>query len=107
MSARVVLVDDHELVRAGIGSLLLEAGYQVVAEGSDGDHVEALVDAHQPDVLLLDLTMRRCSGLEALTMVRSHWPGLPVILLSMHDPVTMCSRPCKWVRAATCSKMLP
>ncbi|MDZ4337974.1 MAG: response regulator transcription factor [Pseudomonas sp.] len=85
MSARVVLVDDHELVRAGIRSLLIEAGYQVVAEGSDGDQVEALVERHQPDVLLLDLTMRRCSGLEALTMVRSRWPQLPVILLSMHD----------------------
>ena len=85
MSARVVLVDDHELVRAGIRSLLIEAGYQVVAEGSDGDQVEALVESHQPDVLLLDLTMRRCSGLEALTMVRSRWPQLPVILLSMHD----------------------
>ena len=85
MSARVVLVDDHELVRAGIRSLLHEAGYEVVAEGSDGDQVEALIEQHQPDVLLLDLTMRRCSGLEALTMVRSRWPGLPVILLSMHD----------------------
>ena len=85
MSARVVLVDDHELVRAGIRSLLIEAGYEVVGEGSDGDQVEALVESHQPDVLLLDLTMRRCSGLEALTMVRSRWPGLPVILLSMHD----------------------
>ena len=85
MSARVVLVDDHELVRAGIRSLLHEAGYAVVAEGSDGDQVEALVEQHQPDVLLLDLTMRRCSGLEALTMVRSRWAELPVILLSMHD----------------------
>lgn len=85
MPARVVLVDDHELVRAGIRSLLVEAGYQVVAEGSDGDQVEALVDGHAPDVLLLDLTMRRCSGLEALTRVRSRWPDLPVILLSMHD----------------------
>ncbi len=85
MSARVVLVDDHELVRAGIRSLLIEAGYEVVAEGSDGDQVEVLVERHQPDVLLLDLTMRRCSGLEALTTVRSRWPVLPVILLSMHD----------------------
>lgn len=85
MSARVVLVDDHELVRAGIRSLLLEAGYQVVAEGSDGDQVEALIEAHEPDVLLLDLTMRRCSGMEALARVRSRWPQLPVILLSMHD----------------------
>ncbi|QKE62085.1 response regulator transcription factor [Aquipseudomonas campi] len=85
MPARVVLVDDHELVRAGIRSLLLEAGYEVIAEGSDGDQVEALVETHRPDVLLLDLTMRRCSGLEALSVVRSRWPELPVILLSMHD----------------------
>ncbi|WP_435607325.1 response regulator [Pseudomonas knackmussii] len=85
MPVRVVLVDDHELVRAGIRSLLVEAGYQVVAEGNDGDQVEELIEAHAPDVLLLDLTMRRCSGLEALSVVRSRWPELPVILLSMHD----------------------
>ncbi|RON67164.1 response regulator transcription factor [Pseudomonas fluorescens] len=85
MSVRIVLVDDHELVRAGIRSLLLEAGYLVVAEGDDGDQVEPLIEAHFPDVLLLDLTMRRCSGLEALTRLRQRWPQLPVILLSMHD----------------------
>ncbi len=85
MSARVVLVDDHELVRAGIRSLLIDAGYEVVAEGSDGDQVETLIEIHQPDVLLLDLTMRRLSGLEALSVVRSRWQQLPVVLLSMHD----------------------
>lgn len=85
MPVRVALIDDHELVRAGIRALLVEAGYEVVAEGDDGDQVEALVEEFTPDVLLLDLTMRRCSGLEALTRVRSRWPKLPVILLSMHD----------------------
>lgn len=78
----------------------------MVAEGSDGDQVEALVERHQPDVLLLDLTMRRCSGLEALTMVRSRWPWLPVILLSMHASATMCSRPCSWALAVIYSRML-
>lgn len=85
MSVRIVLVDDHELVRAGIRSLLLEAGYLVVAEGDDGDQVEPLIETYLPDVLMLDLTMRRCSGLEALTRLRLRWPMLPVILLSMHD----------------------
>src|SRR5690606_9268935 len=85
MTVRVVLVDDHELVRAGIRSLLVEAGYEVVAEGTDGDQVEALIERHAPDALLLDLTMRRCSGLEALSRVRSRWPELPVVMLSMHD----------------------
>lgn len=63
----------------------MEAGYEVVAEGDDGDQVESLIEIFSPDVLLLDLTMRRCSGLEALSMVRSRWAKLPVILLSMHD----------------------
>ncbi|MDF3933771.1 response regulator [Pseudomonas citronellolis] len=85
MPIRVVLVDDHELVRAGIRRLLVDSGYEVVAEGSDGDQVEGLIEAHAPDVILLDLTMRRCSGLEALERVRGRWPELPVILLSMHD----------------------
>lgn len=85
MQARIVLVDDHELVRAGICSLLLSAGHQVVAEGSDGDQVECLIEAHNPDVVMLELTLRRFSGLEALAVVRRRWPTLPVILLSMHN----------------------
>ncbi len=85
MSIRIVLVDDHNLVRAGIRVLLEEWGYSVVAEGCDGDEVEGLLKKHQPDVLLMDITMPRLSGLEALKRLRVHWPALPVVLLSMHD----------------------
>ncbi|NUU37764.1 response regulator transcription factor [Pseudomonas sp. C2B4] len=85
MSVRIVLVDDHNLVRAGIRVLLEDWGYSVVAEGCDGDDVERLLALHTPDILLMDITMERLSGLEALTRLRSHWPTLPVILLSMHD----------------------
>lgn len=85
MSVRIVLVDDHNLVRAGIRVLLEDWGYCVVAEGCDGDDVERLLQLHQPDVLLMDITMERLSGLEALKKLRVQWPTLPVILLSMHD----------------------
>lgn len=85
MSVRIVLVDDHNLVRAGIRVLLEDWGYSVVAEGCDGDDVERLLEVHKPDILLMDITMQRLSGLEALTRLRVHWPTLPVILLSMHD----------------------
>ncbi|MFV0934131.1 response regulator [Pseudomonas jessenii] len=85
MSVRIVLVDDHNLVRAGIRVLLEDWGYSVVAEGCDGDDVERLLKLHQPDVLLMDITMERLCGLEALKSLRVHWPLLPVILLSMHD----------------------
>lgn len=85
MTVRIVLVDDHNLVRAGIRVLLEDWGYSVVAEGCDGDDVERLLQQHKPDILLMDITMERLSGLEALTNLRVHWPALPVILLSMHD----------------------
>lgn len=85
MSIRIVLVDDHNLVRAGIRVLLEEWGYTVVAEGRDGDDVERLLDIHHPDVVLMDITMERLSGLDALKNLRIKWPLLPVILLSMHD----------------------
>jgi DNA-binding NarL/FixJ family response regulator len=78
-------VDDHNLVRAGIRVLLEDWGYSVVAEGGDGDDVERLLLLHQPDVLLMDITMERLSGLEALKRLRVQWPKLPVILLSMHN----------------------
>ncbi|MGE8065866.1 response regulator [Pseudomonas sp. NPDC089569] len=85
MTVRIVLVDDHNLVRAGIRVLLEDWGYSVVAEGCDGDDVERLLALHKPDILLMDITMERLSGLEALSKLRVHWPSLPVILLSMHD----------------------
>jgi len=85
MSARIVLIDDHTLVRAGIRALLEELDYQVVAEGNDGDQAVALLQQHQPDALIMDITMQRTSGFEALGAVRAQWPTLPVMLLSMHD----------------------
>lgn len=85
MTIRIVLVDDHNLIRAGLRALLVEKGYSVVAEGCDGEEVEALLAGCQADVLLMDIEMKRLSGLDALKRVRARWPELPVILLSMHD----------------------
>ena len=85
MSARIVLIDDHTLVRAGIRALLEELDYQVVAEGNDGDQAVTLLQQHQPDALIMDITMQRTSGFDALSAVRAQWPTLPVMLLSMHD----------------------
>ncbi|MNM36119.1 Transcriptional regulatory protein DegU [compost metagenome] len=85
LGVRIILVDDHTLVRAGLRVLLELWGYSVIAEGCDGEDVDALLETHRPDVLILDITMERVSGLEALKRLRVHWPSLPVILLSMHD----------------------
>lgn len=83
---RVVLADDHTLVRQGIRKILEgESGIEVVAEAADGDQALALVRAHPDlDVLILDLKM---PGREAMTVLREarvHAPGLRLIVVTMH-----------------------
>ena len=54
---RVILADDSMLLREGLARLLVEAGFDVVAQAADGDQLLALVDAHQPDVAIVDIRM--------------------------------------------------
>lgn len=83
---RVALVDDHHLVRAGLRALLEDLeGYDVVGEGADGSEVLELIDDVNPDVLVIDIAMKKVSGLDILPEVKKHHPGLPVILLTMHN----------------------
>jgi DNA-binding NarL/FixJ family response regulator len=82
---RIVLIDDHHLVRAGLRSLLEDTpGYEVVGEGSDGNVALDLIRQHQPDVLMTDIAMKHTTGIKALPEIKRHYPELPVILLSMH-----------------------
>jgi DNA-binding NarL/FixJ family response regulator len=83
---RVVLVDDHQLVRAGIGALLRELpDVDVVGEGADGESAIRLAQQLIPDVLFLDLVMPGMSGLVALERIIGQQPDLKVIILSMHS----------------------
>jgi DNA-binding NarL/FixJ family response regulator len=82
---RVILVDDHALVRAGMRSLLgTMASVQVVGEASSGEEALALARNAQPDVVLMDIAMKGMSGLEAATRMREACPVARVIILSMH-----------------------
>jgi DNA-binding NarL/FixJ family response regulator len=82
---RVLLADDHALVRAGIRSLLgTLSGVEVVAEAGDGHEALGLVETLRPDIVLMDIAMPGLNGLEATArIVRAH-PGTRVIILSMH-----------------------
>ena len=83
---RVALVDDHHLVRAGLRALLEDlSGYDVVGEAADGSEVIELIDTVTPDVLVTDVAMKNVSGLDILPEVKKLYPGLPVILLTMHN----------------------
>ena len=84
-SIRVLLADDHTLVRAGIRALLEKLpGVEVVGEASDGREVLDLVKAHQPDVVLMDISMPGLNGLEASARITKDFPDVRVIILSMH-----------------------
>lgn len=83
---RVVLVDDQTLVRSGIGGLLaLTEDIRVVGEASDGDEAVRLIAAIDPDVVLLDVRMPGCSGIEVLRTLKSKELLPPTILLTTFD----------------------
>src|SRR3972149_9213198 len=82
---RVLLADDHTLVRAGIRSLLENMeGIEVIAEASDGRDALRLVRAHRPDVVLMDIEMPGLNGLEAAARIAKKFPNVRVVILSMH-----------------------
>src|ERR1700716_3625167 len=86
MSTRILVADDHGIVRAGIRLLLQnQADLDVVAEAADG--VEAVEQAlkAKPDLCILDVGMPRMTGLQAARAIRSHLPDSRVLMLSMHD----------------------
>ncbi|HMD87668.1 MAG TPA: response regulator transcription factor [Anaerolineaceae bacterium] len=84
-SIRVLLADDHNLVRAGIRSLIQElTGIEVIAEASDGREALSLIEIHRPDVVLMDIAMAGLNGLEATARVVRDFPEVRVIMLSMH-----------------------
>ena len=87
MSAvRVVVADDQTVVRDGLVTLLkLLPGIDVVAAASDGEEAVRLVAEHNPDVLLVDLRMPKCDGVEATRRVRTDHPGTEVVVLTTYS----------------------
>ena len=82
---RIVLVDDHRIVRQGLRALLqAEPGFQVVAEGATGLEAIQLVERFRPDILVIDLMMPEINGLEATWQIKQRNPETRIIVLSMH-----------------------
>jgi len=83
---RIVVADDHALVRAGItGVLAATEEFQLVAEAANGQEAIDLVALHRPDVVMLDISMPGMSGLEAAARLRADHPALRILILSVHD----------------------
>jgi DNA-binding NarL/FixJ family response regulator len=91
-SIRVVLADDHELVRAGFRSLLEKLGALVIGEANNGIQVLQLVQDLQPDIVFMDIAMPELNGLEATARIVQAFPKVRIIILSMHATLVYARR---------------
>jgi DNA-binding NarL/FixJ family response regulator len=83
---RVLLADDHKIVRAGIRSILEQFGdIEVVAEAEDGEQARDLIQKHMPDVAVLDIQMPKMSGIEVTRWVRANLRGVGLLTLTAYD----------------------
>jgi len=83
---RVLLADDHAVVRAGIRQFLeQEKDIEVVAEAGDGEEARKLIEKHKPDVAVLDIQMPMASGIDVTRWVRSEIPSIGILILTAYD----------------------
>jgi CheY-like chemotaxis protein len=82
---RLLVADDHAIVRDSITALLIRAGFEVIAEASDGIEAVRLTAELLPDIAVLDVSMPRLNGIDATREITRCLPGCKVILLTMHD----------------------
>ena len=87
MKARILVVDDHEVLREGMKSLLAKARpeWQVCGEATDGAQAVELVSELQPDIVILDISMPGMSGLEAASVMRKKGVNTPFLIFTTHD----------------------
>lgn len=84
MTVRLLLADDHRMLREGLRRSMVEEGFDVVGEAGDGEGAVRLVAELRPDVVLMDVTMPNMDGVEATRRVREVMPDTKVIMLTMH-----------------------
>jgi two-component system response regulator DegU len=84
VSLRLILVDDHKMLREGLRRSLEELGFAVIAEAADGEEGVRLAAAMRPDVMLMDVSMAEMDGIEATRQIVERNPNAKVVMLTMH-----------------------
>lgn len=88
----VVLVDDHKLVRQAVKRALVDNGYDVIGEASDGEEGVRIIKELTPDIVMLDITMPVMDGLAALRIIKADKPDTRVVMLTMHGEATVVNQ---------------
>lgn len=92
-SVRIVLADDHDLVRSGIKALLsMVEGVEVIAEARDGKELITLVESLSPDIVMTDISMPGMDGITAIAEIHAKHPSVRMLVLSMYDTVDFVKR---------------
>ena len=84
MTIRLMLADDHRMLREGLRRSMTDQGFDVVGEAGDGDEAVRLADKLRPDVVLMDVTMPEIDGVEATRQIKSSMPEIKIVMLTMH-----------------------
>ncbi|MBN1588212.1 MAG: response regulator transcription factor, partial [Pirellulales bacterium] len=92
MSIRLLVCDDHEVIRTGLASLLAGSDIEIVAEAANGKEALEQAEKHRPDVVLLDIRMPDGDGLSTLEKLRAKVPETRVVMLSTYDNPTYIAR---------------
>ncbi len=86
MKRKVLVIDDHPIVREGLAQMInREPDLSVVGDAAGMQKALQLIEALRPDILIVDISLEGPDGLDLLKQIRTHDPGLPVLILSMHD----------------------
>jgi two-component system, NarL family, response regulator DegU len=84
MTIRLMLADDHRMLREGLSRSMTEEGFDVVGEAQDGVEAVAMAERVVPDVILMDVSMPNCNGVEACRQVKQRTRGTRIVMLTMH-----------------------
>lgn len=85
MATSIIIADDHDIIRQGIKNILSDQPeYEVVAEARDGEEAVTAVQKHKPEILLLDISMPKISGLDAIEQIHYLSPQTKILIISVH-----------------------
>lgn len=92
MSIKILVADDHEVVRSGLASLFEDTNIEIIAEAANGEEAVEQTIEHHPDVVLMDIRMPDVDGIKALEQIRKRSPDTCVVMLSTYDNPTYVAR---------------